>query len=242
MTVRAEAQPRAHRGAARALRVGTVGLLLAAVAACGGSDDSSEPSDAPETDARAELLGPEEPATGEPVRIGIISDGSTPAYDASDELRAADATVEFWNRHRGGIGGRPIELVTCETAGDPAHATDCGNRMVEDGVVAVVFSNSGVGDSAWEPLHRSGIPTMFFQTSGDAVTRDPQSTFVLVNPLPAVFGLPLSVAENEGSTRSPSSSSTSPSRSPPSSRTARTSWSVRDSTTSSCRSRRARPT
>jgi hypothetical protein len=69
--------------------------------------------------------------------------------------------------------------------------------MIEDQVVAVVFSNSGVGDSAWEPLHEAGIPTMFFQTTGDAITRDPRSTFVLVNPLPAVFGLPVSVAEGE---------------------------------------------
>jgi branched-chain amino acid transport system substrate-binding protein len=53
-----------------------------------------------------------------------------------------------------------------------------------------------VGDSAWEPLHEAGIPTMFFQTTGDALTRDPQSTFTLVNPLPAVFGLPVSVAQS----------------------------------------------
>jgi branched-chain amino acid transport system substrate-binding protein len=145
---------------------------------------------------RADLLGPRDEASGVPVRIGMISDGATQVYDASDELRAAQATVGFWNERRHGIAGRPIELVTCETGGDPAGATDCGNRMVEEDVVAVTFSNSGVGDSAWEPLHEAGIPTMFFQTSGDAVTRDPQSTFTLVNPLPAVFGLPVSVAKS----------------------------------------------
>jgi branched-chain amino acid transport system substrate-binding protein len=195
MTVRDAVLRQTHWGAKRALALGVVGVVLTAAIACGG-DDTSESTSSPDTDQAAEVLGPEDLATGEPVRIGIISDGATQAYDASDELRAAQATAEFWNEHRGGIGGRPIEVVTCETGGDPAGATDCGNRMVEDDVVAVVFSNSGVGDSAWEPLHQTGIPTMFFQTSGDAVTRDPQSTFVLVNPLPAVFGLPLSVAEN----------------------------------------------
>jgi branched-chain amino acid transport system substrate-binding protein len=183
-------------GAKRGVALGAVGVLLTAVTACGG-DDASESTSSPDTDQAAELLGPENLATGEPVRIGIISDGATQAYDASDELRAAQATAEFWNEHRGGIGGRPIEVVTCETGGDPAGATDCGNQMVEENVVAVTFSNSGVGDSAWEPLHESGIPTMYFQTTGDALTRDPDSTFTLVNPLPAVFGLPVSVAESE---------------------------------------------
>jgi branched-chain amino acid transport system substrate-binding protein len=184
----------------RALAAAGLAALLTAATACGGDDStgSSDPSGALSGEQRAELLGPEDPATGEPVRIGMISDGATQAYDASDELRAAQATAEFWNERRGGVGGRPIELVTCETGGDPAGATDCGNQMVEENAVAVVFSNSGVGDSAWEPLHQAGIPTMYFQTTGDALTRDPQSTFTLVNPLPAVFGLPVSVAESEG--------------------------------------------
>jgi branched-chain amino acid transport system substrate-binding protein len=185
----------------RALAVVTLVTLLIAVTACGGDDsggssESSGSSGSLSSDRRADLLGPEEQATGEPVRIGMISDGATQAYDASDELRAAQATADFWNERRGGIGGRPIDLVTCETGGDPAGATDCGNQMVEENAVAVVFSNSGVGDSAWEPLHEAGIPTMFFQTTGDALTRDPESTFTLVNPLPAVFGLPITVAES----------------------------------------------
>lgn len=177
--------------------------LLIVATACGGDDGtgSSEPADSLSDEQRTDLLGPDDQATGEPVPVGIISDGATAAYDATDEIRAAQATTDFWNEHRGGIGGRPIRLVTCETGGDPAGATDCGNQMVEDEVVAVVLSNVGVGDSAWEPLHQAGIPTMFFQTTGEAITSDPQSTFTLVNPLPAVFGLPVTVAESSDADR-----------------------------------------
>jgi branched-chain amino acid transport system substrate-binding protein len=191
-----EASQRTGWGTRRAAAA-TLATLLLVVTAC-GDDGDSDSSSSMDRDQRAELLGPENRATGEPVRIGIVSDGATDAYDASDEIRAAQATADYWNEHRGGIGGRPVEMVTCETGGQPAGATDCGNRMIEDDVVAVVFSNSGVGDSAWEPLHEAGIPTMYFQTTGDALTRDPQSTFTLVNPLPAVFGLPVAVAESEG--------------------------------------------
>ncbi len=94
-----------------------------------------------------ELLGPENPASGEPVRLGLVSDGVTPAYDNTDELRAAEATAEYWNEHRGGVGGRPIDVVTCETGADPAGATDCANEFVEEGVVAVALNNSAVAES-----------------------------------------------------------------------------------------------
>jgi branched-chain amino acid transport system substrate-binding protein len=190
-----EASQRTGWGTRRALAAMWATLLIA-VTACGGDDDSDSSSSL-DSEQRADLLGPENRATGEPVRIGIITDGATQAYDTSDEPRAAQATADYWNEHRAGLGGRPIEVMSCETGGTPAGATDCGNRMIEDGVVAVVFSNSGVGDSAWEPLNQAGIPTMYFQTTGDALTRDPQSTFTLVNPLPAVFGLPVAVAESE---------------------------------------------
>jgi branched-chain amino acid transport system substrate-binding protein len=88
--------------------------------------------------------------------------------------------------------------VTCETGGDPAGGTDCANQLVEEDVVAVALSQSAVADSVWEPLHESGIPTMFFQTSGEAMGQDTESSFIIANPLTTFFGLPISVAEDEG--------------------------------------------
>jgi branched-chain amino acid transport system substrate-binding protein len=179
-----------------------LGALLVAVAACGDDDDTSRPEEE-ETDGEdvAALLGPEDEATGEPVRIGMVSDGSTAAFDNTDELRSAEATAEYWNTHRGGIGGRPIELVTCETGADPAGATDCGNQMVEEEVVAVALSQSAVAESVWEPIHASGIPTMWFQASGAGILTDQQTSFVIINPLTTLFGLPISVAETEEAER-----------------------------------------
>jgi len=171
-------------------------LLLAVTACSESTDESSEPSDAPDREQVDELLGPEDPAAGEPVRIGLISDGQSPAFDARTEIYAAEATVEYW---RGGIGGRPIELVTCETGADPAVGTDCGNRMVEEGVVAVTIGQSTVPESIWEPVHKAGIPMMFFQTNGEAILADGEWSFVISNPLTTAFGLPISVAEDGGS-------------------------------------------
>jgi branched-chain amino acid transport system substrate-binding protein len=73
-------------------------------------------------------LGPEDVATGDPVRFGMFSDGATAVFDHTDGLRAAEAVAEYWNEHRGGVGGRPVEVVTCETGSDPAGAKPSGAR------------------------------------------------------------------------------------------------------------------
>ena len=117
--------------------VGTSVLLLS-LFACGGDDDEADASNEEEATSgqdAEDLLGPEDVAEGEPIRLGMVSDGTTDAFDNTDELRSAEAAAEFWNTHRGGLDGRPIEVVPCETGADPAGGTDCANQMVEQDVV-----------------------------------------------------------------------------------------------------------
>ncbi len=169
------------------------------VAACGGDDDddsSTADTEAPSEEG-TDLLGPEDVASGEPIKVGMVSDGATQAFDNTDELRAAQAAAEYYNNHKGGIGGRPIEVVTCETGADPAGATDCANQLVEAEVVAVALSQSAVADSVWEPLHAAGIPTLFFQTSTEDMLADTEDSFVMVNPLATLYGTPIAAAEAE---------------------------------------------
>jgi branched-chain amino acid transport system substrate-binding protein len=197
----ASTQPVAWR-VRRRLAGTALAVVLLAAAACG--EDTSEASGGDEGEEgmsqgqAAELLGPEEQATGEPVKIGVISDGATEAYDNTDELRAAQATAEFLNTHRGGIAGRPIEVVPCETGGQTAGATDCGNQMVEEEVVAVTLSQSAVAEAAWEPVNEAGIPAMIFMAEGQGIIMDRETTFSLINPLATLFGLPIDVSEREG--------------------------------------------
>ena len=188
----------------RGIALALLSALLLAVVACGGDDDDSAASNEDEATSGSEaeeLLGPEDAASGEPVRIGMVSDGATQAFDNTDELRAAQATAEYWNQHRGGIAGRPIEVVTCETGADPATAADCANQMVEAEVVAVALSQSAVADSLWEPLHAAGIPTMFLQTSSEGLLADTETSFTMLNPLATLFGVPVATAESEGTDR-----------------------------------------
>ena len=193
-----------RRGRSRRRLVAVATAVLLAATACGGDHDdegSSEDAGAVDGAQLDELLGPEQPASGEPVRIGLVSDGQSAAFDARIEIYAAQATVDYWNERRGGIAGRPIELVTCETGADPARGTDCGNQMVENDVVAVVVGQSTVPEALWEPLHQTGIPTMFFQTNGQSMLTDTETSFVISNPLTTALGLPISVAQDEQTDR-----------------------------------------
>ncbi|CAI7974835.1 MULTISPECIES: ABC transporter substrate-binding protein [unclassified Parafrankia] len=147
------------------------------------------------------MLGPSAPAQGEPVRIGLVTDGKSAGADTSVEPAAADATVAFLNERRSGIGGRPIELVKCETLGDPAKGTDCGNQMIEEDVVAVLMGNSAVSDSVWEPLHEGHVPVVLFASSGAGPLADGESTFILTDSSFAVIDLPVQLAEERDATK-----------------------------------------
>ncbi|MCM3886292.1 ABC transporter substrate-binding protein [Frankia sp. R82] len=159
-------------------------VLLAAGCSSSGSDDTSSASGsstAPAVSA-ASLLGPADQATGAPVKIGLVSDGKGPASDTSIELSVADATTKYLNEHKGGVAGRPIQLVKCETQNDPAKGTDCGNRMVEEKVAAVVVGQSAVADAVWQPVHAAKVPFFVYAANTAALLTESTSTFSLGDP------------------------------------------------------------
>ena len=188
----------------RAGRRLTVALTLAAslllAAGCGddGGDGGGESTPADSAAGAAEILGPVAAASGEPVRIGLISDGKSPVSDVSVEGEVARATVEYLNEHRSGIGGRPIELVECESLADPARSTDCANQMVEEKVVAVVGGSLSAPESVWAPLHDARVPVVFPVATGAALLGDSESTFVLTDLIFPYVTLPIQLARETG--------------------------------------------
>nr|MDT0667025.1 ABC transporter substrate-binding protein [Micromonospora sp. DSM 115978] len=87
------------------------------------------------------------------------------------------------------------------TLADPATATDCGNQMIEEDVLAVLMGNSAVSESVWEPLNAAGVPTMIYASSGADLLADTDSTFVLTDSNFGAITLPLRLAEQNGSTK-----------------------------------------
>jgi len=196
-----------HVGASRRNRralaaVATAVVLLTASSCASDSEPSSSGDKASTTTAPSgsdvdKLLGPVDEAEGEPVKVGLIGDGETAAFDNTSEFVAGQAAADYFNEHKAGIAGRPIELVTCPTGGDPAGATDCANKMIEDGVVAVTLSQSAVAESVWEPLHQAGLPMLLLAANGTALLEDDQSTYNLNDGNGTLFSLPFSIAEEQ---------------------------------------------
>ncbi len=177
-------------------------VLLVTTAAC--TDDSSSDGAGGQTDdtvaegTAADLLGPDDVAAGDPVKIGFMSDGATDAFDNTDEIRAAKATAAYWNQHQGGVAGRPIEVISCEAGADPSVTTDCANKFIAEDVVAVVQSQTAAADAAWQVLHSAGVPTFWTQGAGGDMQYDDTDSFLVFNPAAALFGLPISLADDVG--------------------------------------------
>ncbi|GMU79060.1 MAG: hypothetical protein AMXMBFR46_18530 [Acidimicrobiia bacterium] len=168
-------------------------LLTAALApAASGGGPGAGPATRSQT---SKLLGAKNPAKGAAVKVGIISNGKSANIDNTDELTSSEAIVKWINEYRGGIGGRPIDLVTCTDQNDPAKAADCANQMIQEKVAAVVIGQNGVLESVWTPLHNAGIPTFIFGAGNPNVLADTSTTFVMAGPRATLFSLPSGVAK-----------------------------------------------
>jgi branched-chain amino acid transport system substrate-binding protein len=182
-------------------------VMLLLVAACSSSGTSSKKSSSSETSptpvttvVSVSVLGTPSPAKGDPVKIGLISDGKT-TIDNSNELRIGPAAVQYLNDYKSGIGGRPIKLITCVDDGDPGKSGDCANQMIQDNVVAVVGGSLVDIDNVWQPLHDAHIPTMFYGASSANLLLDKESTFLLANPIASLVDAPVNVAKDKGITK-----------------------------------------
>ncbi len=172
----------------RRQRVGALalaGLMLLAVSGTSGAAVARG----------ADALGKKNPAKGEPVVIGMITEGESANVDGTFENEGFDIAVQFVNEYRGGLGGRPLELLICESQLDAGKAIDCANQMIAEEVPAVLIGGSSFQEQLWRPLHDAGIPVFMGSASAAAVLEDPDSTFVLADPDAAVVDLPLGIAK-----------------------------------------------
>jgi branched-chain amino acid transport system substrate-binding protein len=153
----------------RLIAAASAAAVLAALTACssatsttgGGTTSSSaatgttsaSASAAASVSASASASGP----TGTPVKVGLLNPSGGPV-PVPTVATGAEAAVKYINSELGGIGGRPLQLVSCATDTTPESVQGCANTFVSDGVVAV-FDGYNVASSAALPtLTGAGIP------------------------------------------------------------------------------------
>ncbi|MET0909574.1 MAG: ABC transporter substrate-binding protein [Ilumatobacteraceae bacterium] len=145
------------------------------------STESSAPADDP--------LGEPSAATGDPVKIGLITEAGGDALSAQSQLTedGANIAVQYVNEYRNGLGGHPIELFVCGNAGSPAGASDCANQMVEQDVAAVVWPFTGFGSQEVPIITGAGIPVVAVTGSSIEELTAPNA-FILTGGFPGVLG------------------------------------------------------
>ncbi|MBA4024903.1 MAG: ABC transporter substrate-binding protein [Gordonia sp.] len=164
-------KPLIGRGAVKVLAASVAVVALTGLTACSSDDDDSSSASASVEAPEGSFAG--KVATGDPVKIGLINNEGGQAISQPQSREAAEAVVKYANENLGGIGGRPIELVSCKQGEEPASARDCANQMVEAKVSAAVITSTGLGDVMVPIITNAGIPY---------ITASGQSTSELTNP------------------------------------------------------------
>lgn len=134
----------AHGSKPRHRRLALLGVavsLALVAAACGDdSDSNTDGASNQSADTAAEL-------NGEPIRIGVVAQVNTDTAPQPDHFPQAELAVEYVN-DRGGVNGRPLELVTCDDKTEPAEAALCARKVLQDEkAVALVGGYSSVAQS-----------------------------------------------------------------------------------------------
>ena len=149
---------------------------LGPLAAC--ADDSSPSSEGSGGDAgpAVDRELPTDEAAGEPIKLGFVN--SEGGAFSVPELRVGNEVAEdYVNRNAGGIGGRPVEVVRCATDGSPERSIDCANRLVDEGVAAVLEGTDLGGDAMLPILSDAGIPLVGHVQFGPARMFDANSYY-----------------------------------------------------------------
>lgn len=175
----------------------TVALVTTALAltACGGSSNGGSKN----TGDNA-ALGTKQVASGTPVKVGYISDGSTAGITATHEIDTVKAAVKYVNDYLNGIGGHPLELDFCETKQTPAGAAACVSQLAKDKVAYAINGQTGQAAALFTPLTKAGISLFVASAVDPSAFADPDID-VLVNGLSSLAA-PAKIAKDAGVTRS----------------------------------------
>ena len=145
--------------------VAAVCVLSLGAAAC-GDDDKADSPDTEETTAEttAETTGGTTAETvaevsGDPIKVMSIAPVDTDKSSYEYIFDGAKIYEEYIN-DRGGIGGRPLEVITCDSKGDPNEAAACAREAVDEGVVAVLGHFEFDMSVAVPILEDAGIPML----------------------------------------------------------------------------------
>lgn len=127
-------------------------------------------------------LGAVSAFAADPIKIGSVLSVTGPAAFLGDpELKTLQMYVEDINK-KGGVLGRPLQLVHYDDGSDASKANGFAKRLIEDDKVDVVVGGTTTGSTmSMVPLvEKAGIP--FISLAGAVVIVEPVKKFVFKTP------------------------------------------------------------
>ena len=122
----------------------------------------------------------------EPIKIGGLAPLSAPgAVVGGEAMRVAMLIAADELNARGGVLGRPVELIVVDTEGLPERGTAVVERLInQDGVVGIGGGyHSSVGVAAKEVARDNGVPIVFAETWNDTITSVQYDEIFRIAPL-----------------------------------------------------------
>ncbi|AKH20673.1 ABC transporter substrate-binding protein [Sedimenticola thiotaurini] len=127
-------------------------------------------------------LGAGQASAAEPIRIGTFLSVTGPASFLGDpELKTLQMYIENINA-KGGVDGRPVELVHYDTGGNAKEAVNFAKRLIQKDKVDVIVggSTSGSSLSVMPLVERAKIP--FISLAGSIKIIDPVQKWTFKTP------------------------------------------------------------
>jgi branched-chain amino acid transport system substrate-binding protein len=142
----------------RAAAVAASLAILTSISACSSSSSSSSSGSSGSGSSQSASGGAA--PKGPPVLVGLVEE-ETGTF-ASPQLAAwgkgVEAAIDYVNKDLGGFGGRPVQVVTCDSQSSAAGSLICANKMVTSKVDFVTGISPFFGATGIPVLEKAGIP------------------------------------------------------------------------------------
>jgi branched-chain amino acid transport system substrate-binding protein len=125
------------------------------VAGCGGNDKPASSSNSAKSTATADAsaaLGTAKKASGDPIVLGLLNLESGPVT-FPEYRQAAELAVKYINDYKGGIGGRPVQIESCATDGQPSTSARCAGQII-DKKPAAILGGADIGAPGAFPVYQ----------------------------------------------------------------------------------------
>lgn len=133
-------------------------LCAVVVGACGGSSGSSANTGTVGSSGKGSASGGSG-VSGSPVNVAMIT-FEVPGEDQLTPMTAgAQAAIKVIDRE-GGFGGRPVNVITCNSQLQPAAATDCAHKALADHPVAMIGCEPAWSASGLPVFAQAKIPSL----------------------------------------------------------------------------------